>query len=362
VLNARQIRGVPDNNQVDFDGFEKAEEQFGGAHMKLLAAFMLGLASLTAGAVAAESPSPTATLDPTWRLAFNDDFDALSLRTGGADQVNLALGTGTWTARWPWSWEPKGSWPNGPEYTWFPDPSYPFGNDYPALGQFSIKDSILTIQAERTPPSLAGVNIGVSPDATNVHPGEQYPWVSGILTTYDSFSISGPAYVEGRIKISTGAPGVWPAFWALTKDWRSKGHSEVDFFEFFAKRTKEWQIHVFNGCGSNPACAAKAAHVHKASEDLSADFHVYGCLRTAKEFIFFLDGKQVFKTPVPGKDFAPDNLFVILSLQVGSDLPGFRDMRPDKSTPSPLQMQVDYVRVWGAIRAVTRGKDGSQRR
>jgi beta-glucanase (GH16 family) len=78
--------------------------------------------------------------------------------------------------------------------------------------------------------------------------------------------------------------------------------------------------------------------VYDANRDMTKDFHVYRMVWTPNRLVFSVDGKVTGRITenVPSHPMYP-----ILSLGIGTNL-----YRADATTPSPLKMDIDYVRVY----------------
>ena len=154
----------------------------------------------------------------------------------------------------------------------------------------------------------------------------------------------------GHIRVRAelpGAPGMWPAIWAVGADpavkWPHSGEIDID-----------------EKVGSNPTVANGTIH-GAAAEGTPYDiggttgesgvsgstFHVYGVDWTPDSIDFSLDGRVYFtatKSTVEsqGAEWDFDKpFFVILNLAVGGSWPG----SPTAATTWPQRMIVDYVRV-----------------
>ena len=152
---------------------------------------------------------------------------------------------------------------------------------------------------------------------------------------------------EARIKMAKGAGGT-SAFWMMAADptpepWPMFG--EIDIAEQLGRKPNAFlsALHYPNEPGGGD---------HKwftSDKPLVDDFHVYRCDWTKDGFKFYIDG-QLFHTITkwnPSDPAIPEspfhrNFFLILDLHVGSDWGG----GPNKSTQWPLDMQVDWVRVY----------------
>jgi beta-glucanase (GH16 family) len=145
---------------------------------------------------------------------------------------------------------------------------------------------------------------------------------------------------EARIKIPPGL-GLWPAFWLKPVNVRgsSPSYGEIDIIE------KD---------GRKPDIAAGYAHAfghhHQAdlvlARPLSARYHVYGLLWTAKEITWTIDGRPYsHMRAYPGWPFDRP-FFLTLDLAVGGAWPG----PPGPDTRFPAHMDVDWVRVYRQTR------------
>ncbi len=154
--------------------------------------------------------------------------------------------------------------------------------------------------------------------------------------------------IESRIKIPYG-PGMWPAFWMLGSNITSVGWPACG------------EIDIMENVGYTPATAYGSLHgpdnfnetgqYQLASGALADDFHVYAVEWSAGEIDFYMDGK-LYETQTSGSAGwvfnVPNNpFFIILNAAVGGDWPG----PPDATTKFPLDMLVDYVRVYQAVTA-----------
>ena len=77
------------------------------------------------------------------------------------------------------------------------------------------------------------------------------------------------------------------------------------------------------------------------------DFHVFGVEWEPAEIRWYVDGKNYFSTTtkmVRGKWVFDRPFFILLNLAIGGNWPG----APDSTTPFPVKMLVDYVRVYKA--------------
>lgn len=169
-------------------------------------------------------------------------------------------------------------------------------------------------------------------------------YTSARLKTLGKFSQLG-GHFQARIKLNSQR-GLWPAFWMMGSDitsvnWPQCG--EVDILEDYGYSAMESSVHAPDGNGS----------VYTADGGLPSDtaWHVYQMDWDATGFMFSRDGSPYMSVPpsfCPAKDWVfgpgtPNNggMFFLLNLAVGGNVG-----TPPASTRFPVQMLVDYVRVW----------------
>jgi beta-glucanase (GH16 family) len=166
---------------------------------------------------------------------------------------------------------------------------------------------------------------------------------SARIITRKKFSVK-YGRIEARIKIP-GGQGLWPAFWMLgenigTVGW--PGCGEVDIMENIGKEPD-----TVHGSLHGPGNDSSAPFRLKSPARFADDFHVYAVEWEPQELRWYVDG-QLYKR-VTQKDLPPgvkwvfnQPFFLLLNLAVGGSWPG----NPDKTTPFPAVMTVDYVRVY----------------
>ena len=170
---------------------------------------------------------------------------------------------------------------------------------------------------------------------------------------------------EFRAKMPTGK-GVWPALWMLPSDekyggWASSG--EIDVLEAKGHEPNKILGTIHFG-GKWPVNAQASKTLDLPGKESIADFHVYAVEWEPGEIRWLLDGKvystQSFwwssskadggKGAKPTKEAdlnawpAPFDqpFFLIMNVAVGGRFPG----KPEKTTAFPVEMVVDYVRVY----------------
>jgi beta-glucanase (GH16 family) len=155
--------------------------------------------------------------------------------------------------------------------------------------------------------------------------------------------------VEARMKLPTGA-GVWPAFWMLGDDIEKVGWpacGEIDIMEWVPKYGRSTSSSTLHG----PISKGKgigSTYTFPNGGSVDDGFHTYGMIRSKDQLAFYRDDWQkpyfeVTKKDLPAGDWKYDHpFFVILNLAIGGKFPG----PPDRTTPDPSTMLVDYVRVY----------------
>ena len=149
-------------------------------------------------------------------------------------------------------------------------------------------------------------------------------WTSAMIATRTFSQKYG--YWEARCRYA-GAPGLNNAFWTIS---RKNGESfEIDFNEGHWPNVVNMSLHQ-----SKTNSLSKS---YRAEEDLSLDFHIYGCLWNEKEIFYFLDGQEIDRKPNTKAQWASPVLF---STAVFPWAGPITDKLDGKS------MDVDWVRIW----------------
>ncbi|NKQ26752.1 glycoside hydrolase family 16 protein [Streptomyces galbus] len=173
---------------------------------------------------------------------------------------------------------------------------------------------------------------------------EVCPWTSARLTTEGKVALS-RGRAEIRAKLPTGT-GLLPAIWMLGDngvEWPGQG--EIDICEVVGAepRTVYGTAHgptYFNENGIGGSTALPG--------DASQAFHVYAVDKQPHRITWSVDSRPYFtltpsQLPRPHDWVFEQDLHLLLNVAVGGDWPG----PPDRSTPSPATMTVDWVRLYG---------------
>ncbi|MDX1571006.1 MAG: glycoside hydrolase family 16 protein [Xanthomonadales bacterium] len=157
--------------------------------------------------------------------------------------------------------------------------------------------------------------------------------------------------IAARIQLPYGQ-GIWPAFWMLGANidenggdtpWPQAG--EIDILELYGSRDPgvvEANIHYADRRGKHDSMGAKGYHLDQGR--FADRFHVFAIEWDEREIRWFVDGEQYASTSIVAPEFSEfhQDFFILLNIAVGGRPAG----RPDDSTPFPVTMYVDWVRVY----------------
>lgn len=294
-----------------------------------LVAGLLLTASACSGTEAEPDAAPSPAVGTGWELVWSDEFDG--------DEIDLDK----------WAYETN-CWGGGNNelqcYTDREENSF-------------VRDGSLVIraQAEEFTGPAEPLEWGGDPGETTL------PHTSARLR-----SIGDGAWTYGRIEIGARVPGgqgIWPAIWMMPQDsvygeWAASG--ELDIFEAVNLGTGgqnevhgtlhyggEWPDNTYSGTGYVPPT------------DPVEQFHTYAVEWAHGEIRWFVDEVHFatqtsdgwYSQPatdegggaalVDGEPFDQD-FHLLLNVAVGGDWPG----PPNEDTVLPVEMEVDFVRVW----------------
>ncbi len=228
-----------------------------------------------------------------FEITFEDEFDSLDVSGQRCDS--------RWIAHTPYNGDFGAA--------AFADPS----RDFP----FITGDGILRIEARKEP---------------------DFGWQAGLLSSWNTCD-DGFAQQYGYFEISTQLPaseGFWPAFWLLGIN-REEFAAEVDVFEYHTNRPHilELTVHIHAPADEDPY---KNGHVQRIKPGmLSEQYNTYGVDVQEDEMVFYLNRKEIWRTPTLPRFRQP--LYVLLNLAMdGGEI--------TENTPKSEYMYVDYVRVY----------------
>lgn len=181
-----------------------------------------------------------------------------------------------------------------------------------------------------------------------------YDYSSAKLKTKGLFSKKYGKF-EARMKLPEGQ-GFWPAFWMMPEDsvygnWPTSG--EIDIMESAGRDTSKVGGTIHYGA-EYPDNTYTGAEYHFPEGEDTTGYHTYAIEWEPGEIRWYVDG-QLYQTlndwfsqgtnqadkyayPAP----FDQEFYLILNLAVG----GWYGGDPDRTTPFPGEMEVDYVRVY----------------
>ena len=237
-----------------------------------------------------------------YKKVFADDFNDLSVSKSNNERTR-------WSAHTPWN----GDFGDAQ----FIDPIDIFA-DPEKNAPFIVKDGILKIRARKH---------------------DNGKWTSGLISSADP-TTAGFAlmygYFEARMKLPPG-PGVWPAFWLNAnnpKDDKTPS-VEIDVLEYYGQFPDGFHSvwHIWDKTDPKKNRGGEIV-TSVPSGSLNDSFHTYGVDVTKEWVVFYLDRREIGRTPTPPEHTKP--LMILVNLALGSGWP------IDK-TPNPSDLLVDYV-------------------
>jgi len=175
-----------------------------------------------------------------------------------------------------------------------------------------------------------------------------FPWTSGMVTTGGPFENGPPrptfaftdGYAEIRAKLPAGR-GFWPAFWLLPAS--GAWPPEIDVMEWQgAQPRRDYMTFHF----STPHEKNDSIQGTFDGPNFSAGYHVFAIDRESSTLTWYVDG--VARLAVTAKEiearggtFPRIPMYVLINLAVGGWV-----SPPNRRTPSPAAMTIDYIRVW----------------
>jgi beta-glucanase (GH16 family) len=163
---------------------------------------------------------------------------------------------------------------------------------------------------------------------------------TGMLDTHGKLDTTG-GYFEARMKLQTQV-GHWSAFWLQTPtmgqplgDPATAG-TEIDIMEYLCNGRNRGRVHHtlhWDGYGEHH----KSAHTLVDAPHVTEGFHTFGLLWTGDEYVFFIDGKETWRTD---QAVSKRDQYMLLSLEVGKWAGDIAEAE------LPDALIVDYVRVF----------------
>lgn len=204
---------------------------------------------------------------------------------------------------------------------------------------FSVQNGYLQITETRTPTSLYPA-IQSEMTAQGVS-GPVPSWMGGELITNRADVTFTYGYFEFRERIVNGGKGEFPAMWFYSAnesgDAQGKSMAEIDLYEIFGTPGK-WST-TLHGAGTT--------NVGTTTDPASVDgWHTYGMNWQPNLLQFFEDGKLIYQVTGAAASYYND-LKMAIRVNFAMDAPWFpTSAHSDGTTPSPMEMQIDYIRQY----------------
>jgi len=171
---------------------------------------------------------------------------------------------------------------------------------------------------------------------------------AGAINSKDKVTFGPGTYIEARLR-PPKRTGFLPAFWSKpnSEEWPP----ELDFFELFQDgsgsddyTTAWYNLHYATSGEPGDASTRESDPTgYEYGEDLTTDFHVYGCKWLSDSIEFYFDGKKVGESTSQTAMDALDRgspFYMMLNIHV--DKIG----TTDRSDTWDEEMTVDWVRLW----------------
>ena len=252
-----------------------------------------------------EGPLPTGQIgeDRSWKLAFNDEFDAAELDSS------------SWARCYWWA------------------------------------EDVCTNASNRELQCYARDGVRVEHGRLRLTADEQITECDGQSFGYRSGMVSGFArggprqvfqygFFETRARVPSGR-GSLPAFWLLPVSERSE--PEIDVMEVLGHTPDVVRMHYHWRDGDDEE---RTIGADWASRDMSAGWHTFAVHWTPRRVRWFVDGVLRWTVTSDQAVLPREPMYLLATLAVGGDYPG----SPDDDTPFPATFEIDYIRVWRECR------------
>jgi len=171
---------------------------------------------------------------------------------------------------------------------------------------------------------------------TTKRSGDEYH--TAMIATHGKFEPT-YGYFECRVELQKQI-GHWSAFWLQTPTMAKEigntadSGTEIDIYEYLRREgdTVHHTLH-WDGYGQDHKSAKQTPTV----PGLSKGWHTFGLLWTDQQYVFFIDGKETWRTQ---EAVSKRSEYIILSLEVGKWAGDIAEAK------LPDHLHVDYVRVY----------------
>lgn len=260
--------------------------------------YLLSLA-LVSMATSAHAETPTlkdapflATPSDSWTLKWSDEFDTAKL-----DETKWSIGL-------PWKGTDGSNRHHNNLYA-----SYITDDDV------KVADGSLQLTTQKR--DVTGLN------------GRVFKYTQGMITTSGKFEQT-YGYYEVRVKLPTEAgPGLWPAFWTLSKGWPP----EMDICEVWTSNNRSHQGYAYHNKEGRVAWDDTNEH-----RPLPTSWTTYGMEWGPGYQVYNTNGRVTKR--IHGEHVTDLPNYILLNSGVASDHP------PSEATTFPNTFHVDYVRVY----------------
>lgn len=185
---------------------------------------------------------------------------------------------------------------------------------------------------------------------------DQLPFTSARINTLGKLEFQYGILVA-RIKLPELGDGLWPAFWAMGKNFPEVGWpdcGELDVMELgHGDAIRDGVVNRRVGSAAHWEYKNKHAQYSQsldAPSDLNDGFHIFRMTWTPEFVRTSIDGEPIWTMDIRKRVCSDCSefhqpYFIILNLAVGGVYPGM--MSPDEITaPFPAEMWVDYIRIY----------------
>lgn len=175
-------------------------------------------------------------------------------------------------------------------------------------------------------------------------------YTSARINTRDRFALR-YGRIEARIRLP-GGQGIWPAFWMLPQDnvyggWAASG--EIDIVEAVnLSETGPTSVHGTIHYGGEWPGNVFSGNEYVVPMNATANFHTYAFEWDPTEMRWYVDDvlystqNSWSTTAAPYPAPFDEHFYILLNVAVGGNFPG----PPNSATVFPVEMEVDYVRVY----------------
>ena len=169
------------------------------------------------------------------------------------------------------------------------------------------------------------------------------PFLSGIITSYDSFRFK-YGRVEARARMPAGK-GLWSAFWLLNAYYKQDQPEdpEIDIIEAIGDATTvaNHAYHYLEDVNGDGFYNTRVSSEGRANiSDFSTDFHTYRVDWEEGRIVWYVDDIETHR--VEGPQVSDEQMYLLANLAVGGTFPG----PADETTPFPAHFEIDYIRVY----------------